>query len=183
MKLSSPDGKNTIFWDSDPDSFLKDDVFELLKTSFQDNPDTFPLTIIFPLLDNMIVLPVSFLTSNEKIHKLGVISHLMNILKVNWYVIASECWFVVRNIDQCAPSIEPSKCEDKKECLVVMRVERTKPTESAIFNIVRENQSVKFTEEKDMKFSGGRLCELFSMKPTQQIISEVDQIIKNWDRS
>jgi len=177
MKLTSPDGSKVLYWDSDPDSFLKDDVFQILKNLFQENPDTFPLLIIFPLPDGELqVFPVPFETVDEKIHRLGVVSYLMNIFQANWYIIASECWFITRPIEE---DVRPSQCEDRKECLLIIKVEKTKSNSSLMFEIIRKENSIKFVETKDLEFGGGRLCELFTMTPTPEVIIEVNEIMKN----
>ena len=178
MKLVSLDGKNVMYWDHNPTDEWKEVSFKILQDIFQENPDAFPLTVVMPIKDKVGVFPIPFEHEEEKIHRLGIISTMLQVVKAEWYVIASECWFVMRKIEEVDDSIRPSQCDDRKECLMVLKVDKKGVDSSVLFEITRDNGITTFTENKNLRFGSGRLSELFDAEISQDALIEMKRHMK-----
>jgi len=181
LKLVSADGKNVMFWEDNHYDYWKQEAFEMLQNLFMQNPDCFPLTMIMPHPEKeIVVVPVYFENADEKIKQLKVMSCLLKILKCKWYIIATECWVVVRQYEEGKEydDVMPSKCDDRKECLMVIRVEDNGKNETAMFDIVRENDTVSFIENKNIEMGKGRLNELFDINIPDEMLEDIKKQLR-----
>jgi hypothetical protein len=173
MKLVSLDGTKTLYWDHDYSSEWKESAFAIIQQAFQENPDVFPMTVILPYPKGKLsVIPIYYQTDFEKINRLAFISGLLKIFNIDWYIIASECWFVARQTTDPL-NIRPSDCDDRQECLTVIQIERNGNHKTALFEIVRKDNIVEFKENNSLKMSEGRLFELFNSDISNEALDEI----------
>ena len=97
-----------------------------------------------------------------KVQILQMIKLLFLVKKVNAYVMTSEAWTVTRDVDT-TDKRAPAECEDRKEIITMIGVQRGQSNVALSADIARDGDIVEVGEAKWSDYTiAGRMTELLA---------------------
>lgn len=180
MKLVGTNGE-VMYWGSPETSENKpknrkdisdvvktEECFDFLKDLFIDNPDT-PMVFGIPHEGKVVLIPFPFENEDHKTIVFDLMAGMLKLWNPSWYVVGTEMYF---------SSVIGEK-KNRKEGLILLRVEKTGKKESVLYELVKHRNKIKHVEMKDAKFCSGVLFELYNRELPDGFSECIDHFVDN----